>query len=309
MDKNLAGADICQTINDVQLNMPLCRVSNTSITPTSFEEVINYNRECPHRVTIKKFIADENVPLHFASSLEIILTENVIGEFTVDNHCFQLRNDQVILVPPKALHSDHVLRCDGTMYAIKLSPEAMKQFMDIENILGYNKLSLSQLAFTCPESEKIKNIVNCLIVEDSNIYARLRCILSLLEVLSKYMIRPSSDIVEPPLKQTELKALITWTHDNYCKKITLDDAAKIVKFSKHYFCKWFKSLTGMTYLGFVNHVRIAQACQMLVKGLSVSECGIACGFENVSYFIQCFKQIQGCTPKVYIQKLLHGLES
>ena len=83
------------------------------------------------------------------------------------------------------------------------------------------------------------------------------------------------------------------------RRITIDEVAKRTGYSKYHFCSRFKSLTGMTYLNYLNSVRVSYACQLLQQGESVQAVCRATGFENVSYFIQMFKKIQHVTPYQY----------
>jgi AraC-like DNA-binding protein len=75
-------------------------------------------------------------------------------------------------------------------------------------------------------------------------------------------------------------------------------------FSTTYFCSWFKNLTGITYIQYLNQVRVMQVCRYLNTKIPLKEAIYACGFENMSYFIQLFKKIQGCTPQKYIHSLV-----
>ncbi len=58
----------------------------------------------------------------------------------------------------------------------------------------------------------------------------------------------------------------------------------------------------MTYLSYLNSVKIEKAMQMLRYGKTVTECTYECGFDSVSYFVQLFKKILGCTPGQYIKQ-------
>ena len=70
-------------------------------------------------------------------------------------------------------------------------------------------------------------------------------------------------------------------------------------YSKYHFCSRFKSLTGITYMNYLNSVRVSHACLMLQNGESVQAVGQSVGFENSSYFTQVFKRIQHMTPHEY----------
>ena len=78
-----------------------------------------------------------------------------------------------------------------------------------------------------------------------------------------------------------------------------EEAAAQVGYDKHYFCWKFKVVTGITYVNYVNQLRIDRACALLRGGMDVRQAGEQCGIENDSYFSALFKRIMGVTPKQY----------
>ncbi|GAB3901200.1 hybrid sensor histidine kinase/response regulator transcription factor [Spirosoma agri] len=60
-----------------------------------------------------------------------------------------------------------------------------------------------------------------------------------------------------------------------------------------------KSLTGLTTTEFMRTYRLQQALPLLARGLSVSQAAYAVGFENPSYFGQCFRELFGYPPSDY----------
>jgi AraC-like DNA-binding protein len=280
------------------------RISFGTVTPKSFEEYIDFDYEAPHSVRIKRFLTEDIVPLHYGETLEMLLCENLTGEMTIENKRYPLGGNQVFIIPPNTVHSNFIRKCDGRMFVIKTAFEHLANFINLVNIMEYNHCYLSQLPFTCPEYEKLLFIVQRLIDEDENIYSRMQCILAIFEILQRYAYRhPAADLAKQNIKSTQLRELIRWTIANYNQKITLDEAARKMGYSKYYFCNMFKSMTGTTYLTYLNHVRISQACRELKQGQSIAEACFKCGFENVSYFIQLFKKICGCTPGEYADGL------
>ena len=160
---------------------------------------------------------------------------------------------------------------------------------------------LQNAPMTIPEYDRLRALFAELFEFDQNVFRRNIAILSIIEVLAQHI--PSADACVDSLNasEEELKVLISWTHSNFAQKISLDEAAAVVNFSKHYFCKWFKKNTGMNYIQYVKRVRVYNASMLLLAGKTVSEAGYASGFENMSYFIKCFKEIRGCTPKSFVE--------
>lgn len=107
---------------------------------------------------------------------------------------------------------------------------------------------------------------------------------------------------ETPLssKSEEIRSLLLYLQEHYKETICLQDAAALLHMSPKYFCTYFKSVFGVTFTSYLNHLRIEQACLLLsTTDLPVMEVGFECGFENFSYFIKLFKRRTGQTPGKY----------
>jgi len=68
------------------------------------------------------------------------------------------------------------------------------------------------------------------------------------------------------------------------------------------------SLTGMSPVEFIRHIRLQSAAIMMVKeGANVSEAANRCGFSDISYFCKAFKKQFGVSPKKYQGRQLSQL--
>lgn len=269
-------------------------------TPTSFEEHLDFNYNLPYTVRIKKFITEDIVPLHYGETVEILVCKDLVGEFTIDNQNFKLGGKQVFIVPPNFVHSNTIRKCNGTMFVVKISLEDLANFVNLQSILEYHNRHVSQFPFTCPEYDNIEKIVLDLINCDENLFTCLSKIIALFDIFQKYSNDYSQKVAESyALKNSNLYELISWTQQNFDKSISIESVAKKVGYTKCYFCSKFKSITGTTYLDYLNSVRISHACVLLKQNKSITDVSFACGFDNVSYFIQLFKRIHKVTPKVY----------
>ena len=52
--------------------------------PNSFEEQVQFSEEMPYRINIKRYQAEDIVPLHYADSIEILLCEALCGARVFD---------------------------------------------------------------------------------------------------------------------------------------------------------------------------------------------------------------------------------
>lgn len=270
--------------------------------PTSFEENLDFSYDIPYTLRIKKFVTEDIVPLHYGNTIEILLCNNLKGRITIDNINFSLFDNQLFVIPPKIVHSNSISICDGTMYVLKLSFEAMSYFINFPAMFEYSHQQISQLSFTCPEYDNVFKYIQRIIEDDHDFFSCLSNIILIINILKKYKNSISNEPNVYSLKNTNLYQLINWTQENFNKKISIEDVANIVGYSKCYFCNKFKSITGATYMEYLNSVRLATACRLLQQNHTISEVCFSCGFENISYFTQLFKKIYGLTPKSYAKK-------
>lgn len=108
-------------------------------------------------------------------------------------------------------------------------------------------------------------------------------------------------------KLQQIKAAIEYIELNYQQPITLDDIAQASNLSPKYFCRYFRMIINRTPIDYLNYYRIERACYLLDQQQStVTDVAFDCGFNDISYFIRCFKRYKGTTPHQYAKKRVTG---
>lgn len=103
-----------------------------------------------------------------------------------------------------------------------------------------------------------------------------------------------------------LKAM-QYIEENYHKDITLDDAAREVNMSYHYFSKFFKESTGRNFVDYLTDLRLENAKQRLRAGRrSIKAISRETGYSDPNYFSKIFKKRTGMTPTDYRRAALPG---
>lgn len=268
--------------------------------PNGFEEQFFFSPQMPYTIQVKRFQTEDIVPLHYAETIEILLCDDLEGKVVIDNHHFSLTGQQMFVIPPYTAHANIVRRGKGIMYVIKINFEEMDRYIQVRNLLFLRNCTLSQLDYKCDAYDAVMEVVTQLIRQDGDLFACIGQVLKLFEILSMYADpNRSPEQAVSRFRGFSLQEMIRWTHENFARKITIEEAAQISGYSKYHFCSRFKALTGMTYMHYLNTVRVSKACIMLRSGESVQNVCRNCGFENVSHFIQLFKRIQHITPHQY----------
>lgn len=267
--------------------------------PNGFEEKFVFSAQMPYTINIKEFPEEDIVPLHYADTLEILLCDGLCGEIVIDNQRFDLGGQQMFVVPPYTVHSNAIQPGSGSMYVIKVCFREMERYLNVPNLLALQGCSLGELRYVCPEFEKVMDIVDGLIYHDGALLECMPYILNLFLILSRHREPERTSPANARFKGSSLQEVIRWTHENYGRKVTIDEAAAMAGYSKYHFCARFKEMTGMTYMNYLNSVRISYACLFLRNGEAVQDVSRSCGFENVSHFIQLFKRARHMTPYQY----------
>ncbi|MEO9805360.1 MAG: AraC family transcriptional regulator [Reichenbachiella sp.] len=97
-----------------------------------------------------------------------------------------------------------------------------------------------------------------------------------------------------------LNDIFQFTMKEYHRPITLDEVAEVANMTPSAFCRYFKQRTRKTYVSFLNELRVAHACKLLLnKEINVTEVCYRSGFVNLSNFNRKFKSLTNHTPSQY----------
>jgi len=270
------------------------------LNTTAFKEYKEYDKKKPWAAEQIFFPTDGIItPPHYEETIEILIYHNVIGDAYFGGKHFKLKGDQVYFVAPNVVHAIYYKKNDGVVTTLKIEPSILKPLLDIETLLDYHNLTYSDLPVCIPVCDEIHSMAN-IFLHSSDIKEVMISIIKFFHILITQLDKLENLIeTTSPLNDDFLK-IISWTEKNFRQKITIDEAAQIAGYSKYYFCKKFKAMTGITYLRYLNSVRIFHACNLLKHGYSVTKVCLECGFDDLPYFTQLFKKTTGKTPSRYV---------
>lgn len=97
-----------------------------------------------------------------------------------------------------------------------------------------------------------------------------------------------------------LQSVEDYLQENMREIRGLDEIAAHFCITKGYLCTLFKKQTGMTVIGYLNNLRIQEACRLLTDTeASVEQICALCGFRSEVYFYRLFKKMMRETPSGY----------
>lgn len=94
-----------------------------------------------------------------------------------------------------------------------------------------------------------------------------------------------------------VKDAIRFIQENFTEELSIDQISSATGFSKYYFCRGFKEVTGRTVVEYLNFVRCTHARRLLASGrYNVGESAERSGFSNLSYFAKTYRRYMGVLP-------------
>lgn len=103
-----------------------------------------------------------------------------------------------------------------------------------------------------------------------------------------------------PLPVGGLQRALRYLEVHFAGPLRLEDAAREAGMSVSCFARYLKSQTGLTFVAYLNALRIAKARDLLRSTpASMLQIALACGFSNQAHFNRVFRKVVGTAPGVY----------
>lgn len=98
----------------------------------------------------------------------------------------------------------------------------------------------------------------------------------------------------------KIKILLKHIHDNYNRPMNITELARMLNVTNQYFCRYFKQLTDMSFIDYLNDLRLQKAAQEIATTQqSIREISTKHGFDTIGYFFKLFRERYNTTPIGY----------
>lgn len=98
-----------------------------------------------------------------------------------------------------------------------------------------------------------------------------------------------------------------YIYENYSRDITLEEVAKVVSVTPHYFSRLFKEETGENFIEYLTIFRIKKAKKIMdTTNLNIKEICYKIGYSDPNYFSRLFKKVEKVTPTDYMKNSNRG---
>ena len=240
---------------------------------------------------------------HWHNGLEILyLLEGSEDCYLGEEECIRMKKGDFLVINSRVVHSVQCPRQCREML-IQIPYPMMKRFIP----------QIDGLEFVCEKITGKKQRMDTFLVESAlstlaelhpfqspeetlEFYSQIYHLLAVL--VKDFSVSVTSDKMEISEKYMERLGMITsYVKEHYMEEISLQEIARLVSLNPDYFTRFFKEYVGMTFLDYVNSVRMEHVVRDLQRtDLSVQKLLEIHGFTNYKLFMKMYKSRFESTP-------------
>ena len=254
---------------------------------------------------------------HYHPEYELTLIIKGRGRRLVgDSHEYFESGDLVLIGPglPHTWISDDKHKEKEMAVVIQFSTNFIERFTELAELTSINKLLILAKQGISFKGENTAAIVEQMkqLPKKSGV-ERVIGLLHIFQELSKMKLSVLASEYYQPLKGKEnekrINKVCQYVQKHAVETLTIHKAAALIHLSPGAFCKFFKRMTGTTFSDYVNDIRIANVCNLLIAtDLPVAEIAFGNGYETLTYFNRVFLKKKGMTPRQYRKNNLTPLD-
>lgn len=262
---------------------------------------------------IKYVTMKHNSPPHWHRALEIQFILNGSATVTMNGQKYKLNPLDLMVIDSTKVH-DTVFSLPQTMgITIHISKNFMRRYIPDIELMRFqcspNILTPEQQMPYLNLCDYMKELIVLYVDQTPSYQLKSNAlVLNLLADLVDNFSSSASDsmTVSGYNKLARMEQIYQYVEKNHPEEITLQDGADELGLNKEYFCRMFKANMGISFISYVNQVRIDHIYQELIlTDDSIQEITERHGFYNQKLFYQLFKKRYGCTP-VKLRKIVQN---
>jgi AraC-like DNA-binding protein len=247
-------------------------------------------------------------PIHCHPEYEINLVMKTSGTRVVGDYEEAFSDLDIVMTGPYVPHvwksdllTNHVITIQFSSDLLSFQMINKRLFMPIRQLLVD---STQGLQFYGSEAERIRDeIMELTRIQGFQTATKFLTLLNFMAAAPRRKLVSNmyeSENLVNSSKSRRITKACKYIEENISQKISLADVAALVNMSESAFSHFFKKKTGISFITYVNNLRVAKACDLLAStSLSASEICYDCGFNNKSNFIRIFTKRKNMTPIEY----------
>ena len=264
-----------------------------------------------------RYKTEFNFPVHYHEEYELNFIENAKGvRRVVGSSMEEIDSLELVLVGPNIPHAWFTYKCKSEsifevtiQFHRDLFHEVFLKRNQLNFIRSLFERSLKGVSFSRRTIERVAPRLKALAEKEG-----FDSVLELMAILNDLSLSPDSRTLSDGVTyNTELiyndsqrvEKVVDFINEHFGRTIRLAEAADLVEMAETAFSRFFKAKTGITFVDYLNDIRIGHASRLLIDTTSpIAEIAQDCGFTSLTNFNRIFKKRKGLVPKDFREK--HG---
>lgn len=242
--------------------------------------------------------------MHYHHAYELYYVIDGEREYFIGDKFFKVKRGDLVWVPKDMLH-----RTDGkgaTRFLLFFKDTFIKKYLSAEAI--EKLVSHEPFVFTAEaeHNTEFSNMFFVLLKEfNKSKSSEENCdeflMAKQLSELLYYMYSHENHYTDTSTNtNNRMHLIVKYINDNYAYELSIQELADKFGITKNHFCHVFTKHMGVTFITYLNTIRIKAACDMIKRDEdTILEISNKCGFCSPHYFYRVFKKEKGMSPSEY----------
>ncbi|GAA4277337.1 AraC family transcriptional regulator [Aquimarina mytili] len=284
-------------------------------TKPSLEKIVPEFGSSFYYETFSKKKMNKDPIWHYHPEIEIVYVNGGTGKRQIGSHMSYYRNGALMLIGSNLPHCGFTDSFTGNSRetVIQMLPEFLgATFFEIPEMNTLGKLLIQAkkgIVYHGDTKRRIGAQIETL--KNLDPFEKLIGILQVMKEMAKTkdytILNAEGFIIETEIQDNNrINLIFNFVQEEFIRPIPLEEIADKVSMSVPGFCRYFKKITGKTFVQFVNEYRLVHASKLLhEKQISITDICFESGFSNFSHFNKLFKKFTGRTPSEYRNELTY----
>lgn len=266
-------------------------------------EFVKPNKAIDIRVQI---ITDSGnmVNKHYHDWIEIMYVVKGSMDFYDNMGAIHLGERDFIVVNPLSIHSTRCLE-EHTVIMLQIPTDFLKKIVSDIELYHFQVNPQSNEPGTMVKLDEIRDLMQELFLlyeerEQGYLFYCYGLVFSMFYILFHSFSRKVDYKFQVKVQKNtqRMRQIMGFINARYREELNLNMAAEAAGLNPVYFSRYFKEQMGITYLEYLNTVRLEHIHEDLLAGdYKIQDLQKRHGFHNYKLFMYMFKTIYGCTPK------------
>ncbi|GAB3225576.1 AraC family transcriptional regulator [Spirosoma arcticum] len=259
-------------------------------------------------------------PWHYHPEYELVLVMKSTGRRMVGDHIGYFDEGDLVFMGPSLPHvwvsdpeyldgqRDHPAHGIVVQFVGSFLGETFMRIPEMGVLQRFLAQSARGVVLLGETRSRIAAIMQAMIGQNG--LQRLSSLLTIFDLLARtheYELLASPGFVQtmPPKSLDHFRRINEHIMQHFQDDISLPQIADIANMAVTTFCNFFKEHYRVTFVEYLNTVRVGHACRLLAEeDRNVVEVAYECGFNNLANFNRQFKKLKQMTPSEYRKKLV-----